>query len=40
MEIFSMNRDDACSAVLDEQAVQREEGKYCDERIAWAYRDA
>jgi hypothetical protein len=39
LAINAMNRGDAYDAVLKEQAVQREEGKYCDERIAQNYRN-
>jgi hypothetical protein len=37
-QITVMNTNDAYDAVLDEQAVQHDEGKYCDERIAEKYR--
>ena len=39
MALVAMNSRDARSAVLDEQAVQREEGKYCDYSIAGRYRN-
>jgi hypothetical protein len=35
----AINRGDAYGAVLDEQAVQRDKGEYCDERIAKNYRN-
>jgi hypothetical protein len=38
-EITVRNTKDAYDAVLDEQAVQHDEGKYCDERIAEKYRE-
>jgi hypothetical protein len=38
-ETTVMNTNDAYDAVLDEQVVQHDEGKYCDERIAEKYRE-
>jgi hypothetical protein len=39
MALTAMNRGDARRAVLDEQAVQRKVGKYCDDTIAGRYRN-